>query len=391
MKIISKVLALAASAAFGCATLAAQAAEPLKIGFIAPMSGPSAEWGQRMYNGVKAYIQQHGDTVAGRKVEVIVRDTTGPLPDMSRRFAQELLANDKVDFLAGFAYTPEALGAAPLATKGQTPMIVMNASSSSVTTKSPFIARVSFTEGEVTAPLATWAAKNNLKNIYTVVADYGPGIDAEEIFAKAFMAAGGTIAGDIRVPLQNPDYSPFVQRVKDAKPAAVFFFSPGGDAVLAFMKAFNERGLGQAGIKVLLASQLPDETLQAMGPAAQYVVLSSQYLQSRDTPENRAFLKAYSMVAPAGQAPTPYSVAAYDGMDAIYQVVTKLNGQTDGAKAMALLKGMKLNSPRGPVTIDATNRDVVQTIYVADVKRQGNRNVLNEIAHFDNVKDPGKL
>ena len=383
---------LAACAAFVLAAYGAGAQSPgpsLKIGFVAPMSGAGAEWGLRMYEGAQAYIREHGDTVAGRRVQMIVRDTTGPLPDVARRYSQELVARDKVEFLAGFAFTPEALGGAPIATQSKTPMIVMNASASAVVQKSPYIARVSFTEGEVTAPLAQWAAHNGVKTVYTMVSDYAPGIDAEKVFDKAFAAAGGTLAGSVRMPLTNPDFSPFVERVKDAKPAAVFFFSPGGDAVLSFLKAFNERGLGQAGVKVLMASQVPDETLQAMGPEGRYVTIATQYLLTRDIAQNVRFRKAYAAVAGAGNLPTQYSVAGYDGMAAIYDVIAKLGGRIDGDKAMAVLKGMKIDSPRGPITIDA-NRDIVQTIYIGGVKRSGSRNDLVEIAHFDNVADPEK-
>lgn len=384
-----RLVAGAALAAGVSAACGAGAAEPLKIGFVAPMTGQSAEWGRRMYNGVEAYLKEHGNTVAGRQIEMVTRDTTGPLPDLARRYSQELVAREKVEFLTGYAYTPEALGGAPIATQSKTPMIVMNASASAVIKKSPYIARVSFTEGQVTAPLAQWAAKNGIKSVYTMVSDYAPGIDAEQVFDKALVGAGGTLAGSVRVPLSNPDFAPFVDRIRDAKPGAVFFFSPGGDTVLAFLKAFNERGLGEAGVKVLIATQLPDETIQAMGPAAQYVTVASQYLLTHDIPANRSFLKAYAAVAGPKDLPTQYSVAGYDGMAAIFEVVRKLSGQIDGDKAMALLKGMKIDSPRGPIQIDS-DRDIVQTIYIANIKRTGDHNDLVEIAHFDNVTDPEK-
>lgn len=384
-----QTLGALAALALAHGACAAPPAAPLKIGFVAPMSGEGAEFGLRIYDGVLAYIKEHGDVVAGRKVQVIVRDTTGPLPDVARRHSQELVARDKVEFLAGYAYTPEALGGAPIATQSKTPMIVMNASASAVVQKSPYIARVSFTEGQLTAPLAEWAAHNGITTVYTMVSDYAPGIDAEKVFAKVFTASGGKLAGSVRMPLANPDFSPFVERVKAAKPAAVFFFSPGGDAVLGFLKAFNERGLGKAGVKVLMASQVPDETLQAMDTGGQYVTIASQYLLTRDIARNVSFRKAYAAVAGSADLPTPYSVAGYDGMAAIYNVATKLNGQIDGDKAMAVLTGMRIDSPRGPITIDA-NRDIVQTIYIGGVRRTGNHNELVEVAHFDDVVDPEK-
>jgi branched-chain amino acid transport system substrate-binding protein len=367
----------------------AKAADPIRIGMIAPFSGPLAEYGQRMNNGIRAYIDLHGDTVAGRKVEVITRDTTGPLPDVAKRLAQELLTRDKVDFLVGFGFTPEALAVAPLATQAKKPMLIMNAAASSITTKSPYIARVSFTLAQISAPLGEWAAKNGIKTAYTVVSDYAPGIDAESAFKKAFTAHGGQITDSVRVPLQGPELAPFVQRIKNGKPGAVFVFVPGGEQIIAFMKAFEERGLKADGIKVLLASELPNEVLQAMGEAALSVTVSSQYLESRKSPENAAFRKAYEKVS-GGQPPAAYSVAAYDGMAAIYNVAKKLNGKLDGDQAMEVLKGMKLESPRGPITIDPETRDVIQTMHIGAVRRTGNHNAIVEIDKFVDLKDPGK-
>jgi len=381
---------LVGGAVLGAVMLHVQAQEPIKIGLVAPFSGPMADYGRRMENGIKAYMKVHGDTVAGRKVQILVRDTTGPLPDVSKRLSQELLARDKVDFLVGFGFTPEALAAAPLVTQAKKPMIIMNAAASVITTKSPYIARVSFTLPQIAAPLGDWAAKNGIRKVYTVVSDYAPGIDAEEAFKKDFTAHGGEIIGSTRVPLQNPELAPYVQRIKDAGPAAVFVFVPGGDQIIGFMKAFNERGMGKAGARVLLASELPNEVLQAMGDSAQYVTVSTQYLEGRKTPENATFLKAYAEVNGGKELPAAYSVAAYDGMDAIYQAATKLNGKLDGEQVMKVLKGMKINSPRGPISIDPETRDVVQTMYIGGVKRVGDHNQVVEIAKFVDVKDPGK-
>lgn len=387
MKLLQRFIA---GAALSVVMLHAHAEEPIRIGLVAPFSGPMADYGRRMENGIKAYMKVNGDTVAGRKVEILVRDTTGPLPDVSKRLSQELLARDKVDFLVGFGFTPEALAAAPLVTQARKPMIIMNAAASVITTKSPYIARVSFTLPQISAPLGEWAAKNGIKKVYTVVSDYAPGIDAEEAFKKGFTAHGGQIIGSTRVPLQNPELAPYVQRIKDAEPAGVFVFVPGGDQIIGFMKAFNERGMGKAGTKVLLASELPNEVLQAMGDSAQYVTVSTQYLEGRKSPENTTFLKAYAEVNGNKELPAAYSVAAYDGMDAIYQAAKKLNGKLDGEQVMKVLKGMKINSPRGPISIDPETRDVVQTMYIGGVKRSGGHNEVVEIAKFVDVKDPGK-
>ncbi|MCI2807884.1 ABC transporter substrate-binding protein [Eoetvoesiella caeni] len=388
---LGKAMAIAAAAiAVGAAGTMAHAQGTIKVGVIAPFSGTMADYGRRIQNGIEAYMQVHGDTVAGKKVEVIVRDTTGPVPEISKRLAQELLTRDKVDFLAGFGFTPEAMAAAPLATKAKKPMIVMNAAASSITEKSPYIARVSFTLQQIAAPMGTWAAEHGFKKVFSIVSDYAPGLDAKAGFEKTFVADGGKIVGSVQVPLNSPDLAPFVHRIQDAKPDAVFVFVPGGDQITAFMKAFQERGLGRDGVKVLLVSELPNEVMQALGESATNVFISTQYLEGRDTPENQRFLKAYEQVADDKELPAPYSVAGYDGMAAIYAVAKQLNGKLDGDKAMAVLKGLKLESPRGPISIDPETRDIVQTIYIGSIKRADGKNSVVEIAHYDNVKDPGK-
>src|SRR5260221_11299049 len=257
-KILALVSLTVASAAF--------AQEPVKVGLVAPFSGIAADYGKQMEGGIKAWFKLHGDTVNGRKIQLLIRDTTGPNPEIAKRLAQELVTRDKVDFLAGFGFTPEALAAAPVATEAKTPMIVMNAASSVVTTRSPYIARFSMTLPQVSAPMATWAWKNGIKKVYTLVTDFAPGIDSETAFKTAFTAAGGQIVDSVRVPLRNPDFAPFVQRIKDAKPEAVFMFVPAGEQSIAFMKAFEERGLAQAGIKVIATGDLTDDNvLNAMG------------------------------------------------------------------------------------------------------------------------------
>src|SRR3954469_18982377 len=218
MRFIRAIIALAAL----FAASSARAAEPVKIGLIAEFSGPFAAYGRQIRNGMKAWLKEHGDTVAGRKVVLIERDTTGPSPEIAKRLAQDLVTTDKVDFLAGFGLTPNALAVAPVATQGKTPMVIMNAASSIITTKSPYVVRFSMTLPQVTEPIALWASKNKIKKVYSIVSDFTPGIDAEGAFQKAFTAHGGEMVGTVRVPLKNPDYGPFVQRAKDTKPQAIF-------------------------------------------------------------------------------------------------------------------------------------------------------------------------
>ncbi len=367
------------------------AQEPVKVGVIAPFSGVAADYGKQMEGGIKAFFKIHGDTFAGRKIVVIVRDTTGPNPEIAKRHAQELVTRDKVDFLAGFGFTPEALAVAPIATEAKKPMVVMNAASSVVTTRSPYIARFSMALPQVSAPMATWAARNGIKKVYTLVADFAPGIDSEVAFKTAFTAAGGQIVDSVRVPLRNPDFAPFVQRIKDAKPEAVFMFVPAGEQSIAFMKAFEERGLAKEGIKLIATGDLTDDdVLNAMGDPVLGVITSHHYSAAHDSPENKAFLKAWGEVNKELKRPNFMGVGGYDGMAAIAEVVKKLGNNIDPDKAMEILKNMKMMSPRGPISIDPATRDIVQTVYIRRVQRVGGELYNVEFDKFNEVKDPGK-
>lgn len=369
----------------------AHAQETIKIGVIAAFSGPFADYGKQMEGGMKAYMKQHGDTVAGKKIELILKDTTGPSPEIAKRLAQELVTRDKVDLLAGFGLTPEALAVAPIAEQAKKPMIIMNAATSIITTKSDYIARVSMTLPQISAPMASWALKNNIRRVVTLVADYGPGIDAETAFKTTLVAGGGQIVESIRVPLRNPEFAPFIQRIKDAKPEAVFVFVPAGEQGVAFMKGYRERGLAEAGIKVIATGDLTDDhVLPAMGDATLGVITSFHYSAAHNSPENKAFLKNFADANPGAGRPNFMAVAAYDGMAAIYEVAGKLGGKIDADKAMAVLKGMKINSPRGPITIDPQTRDVVQTVYIRKVEKVNGELYNVEFDKFENMKDPGK-
>ncbi len=320
-----------------------------------------------------------------------MKDTTGPVPDVAKRLAQELVVRDKVDFLAGFGLTPEALAVAPIAQQAKKPMVIFNAASSSITTKSDYVTRVSMTLPQISTPIASWALKNGIKQVATVVADYAPGIDAENAFKQTFTAGGGQVVEAVRVPLRNPEFAPFIQRVKDAKPQAVFVFLPAGEQGVAFMKGFRERGLAQAGIKVIATGDLTDDhVLPAMGDATLGVITSFHYSAAHDSPQNKTFLKAFAEANPGAGRPNFMAVAAYDGIGAIYNVINKLGGKIDGEKAMAAFKGMKIDSPRGPITIDPATRDVVQTVYIRKVEKVGNELYNVEFDKFADVKDPGK-
>jgi branched-chain amino acid transport system substrate-binding protein len=369
----------------------ALAQEPLKIGMVLEMSGGFADFGMQMTNGARAWMKVHGDTVAGRKVVLIVKDTTGT-PDVARRVAQELITNDKVDFLAGFGLTPSALAVAQLATEAKKPMIIMNAATSVITTRSPYIARVSFTLPQVTAPLATWAMKNGITRVYTLVSDFGPGIDAETQFKKTFTAAGGQIVGEVRTPMRNPEFAPFIQRIKDAKPQAVFVFLPAGEQAVGFMKGFAERELDRAGIRLIATGDVTEDgVIEAMGDAPLGVITTQHYSVAHQSEQNRIFLKAYADVAGTRQRANFMAVGAWDGMAAIYEVTRRLNGKIDGDKAMEILKGLKIDSPRGPVVIDPATRDPIETIYVRRVERLKDGKLYNvEFDRFTEQKDPTK-
>jgi branched-chain amino acid transport system substrate-binding protein len=371
---------------------ASGAQEPIKVGVIAEFSGPFADYGAQIEAGMKAYMKQHGDTVAGHKIELVTRDTKGPAPEVAKRFAQELITRDKVQFLAGFGLTPNAMAVAPVVTEAKVPMIISNAATSSITTRSPYITRVSMTIPQVSAPMAQWALRNGIKQVYTVVADYGPGIDAETQFTKTFKGGGGEVIGSLRTPLQNPDFSAAIQRVKDAKPQGVFVFLPAGEQGIAFVKAFNERGLADAGIKLIATGDITDDhVLAAMGDPTLGMITAFHYSTAHDSPENAAFQKAYAEANDAKLgSPNFMTAAGYDTMHVIYQVVQKLGGNIDGDKAMAVIKGMQWTSPRGPVSIDADTRDITQSVYIRKVEKKNGKLANVEFDKIADVKDPGK-
>jgi branched-chain amino acid transport system substrate-binding protein len=383
------ILGIAAGLLLGIGSASAQ--NVVKIGVVAEFSGPFAQYGQQILGGMKAYLKQHGDTIAGKKIELIQRDTTGPSPDVAKRLAQELVTLDHVNILAGFGLTPNALAVAPIATEAKVPMVIMNAATSIITTKSPYIVRASMTLPQVTQPMAQWAAKNGIKKVYTFVSDFGPGIDAETEFSKAFKAAGGQIVGSTRVPLRNPDFSPFIQRAKDEKPDAIFLFLPAGEQGIAFMKSYRERGLADAGIKLIATGDITDDgVMDAMGDETLGLITSFHYSAAHDSPENKAFKQAYAEVNGTKLRPNFMAVGGYDGMALIAEALKKTGGSTDAEKFVAALKGVKLTSPRGTITIDPETRDIVQTVYIRKVEKVGGALYNVEFDKFPAVKDPGK-
>jgi branched-chain amino acid transport system substrate-binding protein len=369
--------------------VAAHAEDVVKVGLIVPMSGPFASTGRQIDAAVKLFMAQHGDTVAGKKIEVILKDDTN-VPDTTKRLAQELIVKDHVAVLAGFGLTPLALAAAPLATQAKVPMIVMAAATAMITEQSPYIVRTGFTLPQNTLGIARWAPKNGIKKVVTMVADYGPGIDAQNSFKKVFETEGGTVVEQLRVPVANPDFSPFLQKVADLKPDALFIFVPSGSGAV-FMKQFAERGLAQQGIKLIgTGDVVDDDILNGMGDVALGVVTSMHYSAALDNPENRAYVSAFEKANP-GMRPNFHSVGAYDGMQVIYTALQATKGDTNGDKLLAAMKGQKWNSPRGPVQLDPQTREMIQNVYITRTQRVNGQLFNVPFDKIEAVKDPAKI
>ena len=383
------LIALTAASLMGWGVSVAHAQDnTFKVGLLLPMTGPFASTGKQMEAGARLYLTQHGDTVAGKKIELILKDDTST-PDVTKRLAQEMVVNQKVNVLAGFGLTPLAFATAPVATQSKTPMVVMAAATSSITQASPYIVRSSFTVPQVVTALADWAYKNNIKKVVSLVTDYGPGVDSEKFFKDTFVANGGVVVETLRVPLRNPDFAPFLQKVRDAKPDALFAFVPAGVGT-ALMKQFTERGLDKAGIRVIAeGSVTDDDILNDMGEVALGLVTAHHYSASHNSPQNKKFVEAFAK-ANNGMRPNFMAVGAYDGMRVIVEALKATQGKGDGDALLAAMKGQIFESPRGSMYIDAQTRDVVHSIYIRKVERKNGQLYNTEIETIKDVKDPGK-
>jgi len=387
---------LAAAALLAALPLAATTAtaQTVKVGLILTYSGPAASLGEEIDNGLKLYVKEHTkDLPAGVTVEIIRRDDTGPNPDVAKRLAQELITRDKVQFLAGVVWTPNANAIAPLSAEAKVPFVIMNAAGTSTTRLSPYIARTSFTIWQESYPLGQWAAKQGGKKAYTLVSDYAPGFDGEEGFKKGFTEGGGEVVGSVRVPLKDPDFVPFVQRVKDAKPELLFIFVPAGKQATAVMKAYSDLGLAAAGVKLLGTQDLtPEEELPNMGDAPLGIVTAGAYSEVAKRPANQAFVAAWKRDYGASSHPNFMAVDGWDGMAAIFAAVKAQNGKIDPDKTMQILAGWKNpDSPRGPIEIDAETRDIVQNIYIRRVEKVDGQLANVEFETIPQVKDPWKV
>ena len=372
------------------AVSAAHAQQTIKIGLIMPYSGQFADAAAQMDNAIKLFVKQNGDAVAGKKIEFIRKDTGGVAPDVAKRLAQELVVRDNVDILAGFVLTPNAMAAADVSASAKKFMVVMNAATSIITTKSPYMARTSLTIPQLEETFGTWAFKNGVRKVYTMVSDYGPGIDAEVAFQRGFKNAGGEVVGSLRMPVANPDFSAFVQRAKDINPEAIFVFIPGGAQPTAFAKALTERGIDPKKIKIMGQGEITmdDNVLRNMGDSALGIVTVFHYGWTHDSAMNKAFVKAYN--DDYKRNPDVFSIGGWDGMHLIYEVLKKTGGNTDGDALIAAAKGMQWESPRGPISIDPDTRDIIQNIYIRKVEKKNGQLYNVEFETFPNVKDPGK-
>ena len=368
---------------------AVQAQEAFKIGLILPMTGQSASTGKQIEAAARLFMAQNGDKVAGRKIELIVKDDGG-VPDATKRIAQELVVNEKVGALSGFGLTPLALATAPIATQSKTPMVVMAAATSTITEASPFIVRTSFTLPQCAVAMGDWAPKNGIKRVVTLVSDYGPGIDAERFFKERMQLNSAQVVESLRVPLRNPDFAPFLQKVRDLKPDALFVFVPSG-AGAAVMKQFLERGMDKAGIKLIGTGDLTDDDqLNDMGDGALGVVTAHHYSAAHPSALNKKFVEAFKK-ANNGLRPNFMAVGGYDGMRVIYEALKNTKGGQGGGEALlAAMKGQIFESPRGQIYIDAQTRDVVHNIYLRKVEKKDGQLYNVEFDVIKDMKDPGK-
>jgi branched-chain amino acid transport system substrate-binding protein len=371
---------------------AAAPAQTIKIGVINTYSGPFATLGDLIDKGFKLYMKQNADKLPpGVKIELVIRDDGGPNPDKAKQLAQELIVRDRIQFLTGFVFTPNALAVAPLTQEAKLPFFIMNAGTSVITERSPYIARFSFTLWQSSYPLGAWASRK-YKTAYIAVSDFAPGHDCEAAFERAFTEGGGKILGKVRIPLASPDFVPFMQRAKDAKPDVLFAFTPAGRQATQIMKAYGDLGLDKAGIKFIGPGDITtDEELPNMGDAPLGVITMHHYSAAATRPANKAFIAAWKKEYGEKSWPSFMSVGGWDAMDAIYHVIREQKGKIDPDRTMALVKKYKNpNSPRGPISIDPETRDIIQNEYMREVRRVGGQLANVEFETFSQVKDPWK-
>ncbi|WP_271899003.1 ABC transporter substrate-binding protein [Candidatus Phyllobacterium onerii] len=381
------ILAVAASILMSASAYA----EVIKIGVVGPFSGPFAIQGKNFKAGIDAYIATHGDKVGENTIEILYRDVPQADPAQAKALAQELVVKEGVQYLAGFYFTPDAMAVTPLLKQANVPMVIMNAATSAIVTKSPLVVRTSFTTWQTSAPMAKIARERGVEKAITVVSDYGPGVDAENAFKTTFEKEGGKVVESIRMPLSTNDFSPVMQRVRNSGAQAVFAFLPSGPTTLGFVKAYNENGLKQAGIQFLAPGDLTQESdLPAIGDAGLGILTTFHYSLAHNSPENKAFVAAaQKAIGNPAELSFP-SVGAYDGMYVISKMIEATGGKQDAQKAVDAVKGLTWESPRGPVSIDPETRHITQNIYLREVSKGADGVYFNkEIKTFEKQPDPG--
>jgi branched-chain amino acid transport system substrate-binding protein len=383
------LVGLGTVAAVALAGASANAQQALKVGVVMSFSGQFADPGAQIDNGIKLYMKQNGDTVAGRKIELIRKDSGGVAPDVAKRLSQEVIVREGAEALAGYDLTPNALAAADVSAQAKRFMVNMNAATSVITTKSPYMVRTSFTVYQLNEALGAWAYKNGVRKAYTLVSDFGPGHDGEAAFTKGFKDAGGEIIGSARYPVANLDFTAFLQRAKDANPVGIYIWVPGGPQPAAIGKAIAERGIDKSKVKVMGQGELTyEDALKSMGDAGLGLITAFHYDFYHQSAKNKAFVTAYN--AEFKRNPDMFSVGGYDGMHALYEALKKTGGKSDAEALINAVKGMSWESPRGPMSIDPETRDVVQTVYIRRVEKKDGALVNVEFDKIDNVKDPWK-
>ena len=363
---------------------------PVRVGIIAPMTGGSADWGVQFRNCIQLYQSRHGDTVAGRKVEMIYRDTGGANPSLAKKHAEELIVNDKVQVLGGFFFSPNAFAVSPVLTQAKVPGVIFVAATPNITQTSPFWVRTGYSSWHSAVPMAEWAYRQGIRRVYIAVQDFAPGHSVQEGFATTFTKLGGTLVGQDRMAMNTTDFAPFVQRIADAKPDAVYMFLSPGPSSIAFLKAVEAARLKERGIRILGVAETDDQELPSVGPVARDVVSALHYAVSLPTEMNQAFVRDVLARFPKDGPPHAGCVGAYDGMRVIYRMIEAGKG-TIGPNAIDSVKGMSWESPRGPVSIDPETRDMIQNVYIRRVEQGSDGKLFNRVIDtFRAVKDPWK-
>jgi branched-chain amino acid transport system substrate-binding protein len=382
--VVMPVAALALAGAMGAAS-----ADEIRIGVIASFSGPYSNWGKHIQEASDLYLAQQNGKVGAHTIKLIYRDVGGNNPARARQLAEELVVRDKVQYIAGLEFTPTALAVADVATQAKVPTVINNAGTSGILARSPYLLRAGYTQWMVATPLAKWTAEQGGKKVFLAAADYAPGLDAINAFRNSFTEAGGTIVGELKIPLNTTDFSPYMQKIKEANPEYLYMFMPLGPSAVSFIKTFGARGLDKAGIKLMATAETEESEMGAYGDAAAGIVTALHYSPASTSPANQAFVSAMRQKYGKDSIPNVASVSAYDSMKMIFEMIRATDGKQDGDKAMAAIKGYKWESPRGPVTVDPQTRELVQNVYIRRIEKVDGVYVNKPFKTYPAIRDAG--